>query len=150
MEMMPMSLRRLLQLPLLCVLVLSLLASPMSDLGYVWCLSADGHASVETAVAGDCGGSAPARLGFDLCADSSAGDDDDCGPCLDVSSAPSWGSSRSRDCDSPASLPVPSAAFAAAALPHRSARALSIGHVAEPTQRTPEAIRSHRTIVLLI
>jgi len=150
MEMMPMSIRRLLQPPLLCVLILSLLVSPVSALGYVWCLSADGHASVETAVAGDCGGSAPTRFAHDLCADPPAGGDGDCGPCLDISSAPSWGSSRSRDSGSPASIPVASAAFAAAALPPLSARALSIGHVAEPTLRTAEAIRSHRTIVLLI
>jgi len=77
--------RRLNNLPLFCLLLLCLLTSPISTFGYVWCVGADGHAAIETAMAGDCGlGSPTPTTGCDAKISETVATDD-CGSCLDVS-----------------------------------------------------------------
>lgn len=144
-----MPLRRLHKLPFLCLLALCLLTSPASSLGYVWCLSTDGHAAVEAAMAGDCGmdNPVPATAAADGLALTVA--DDDCGPCLDVSTAHQWGSPRSRQEETPASIPIEFVPLAVAAHTPVPDSILN-QRVANAVPRTPEPILHHRTIVLLI
>ena len=150
MELMTMPVRRLHRMPILCLLVLCLLTSPASSFGYVWCVGADGHATLEAALAGDCGMDSPAPPAGDFLAPALIAETDDCGPCLDISSLPRWGSGRARGTDAPVSIPVPLAAAASAPylpLPDR----LPAHHcVASLTPRPPDPIRHHRTTVLLI
>jgi hypothetical protein len=144
---MTMFIRRPHKLPVLCLLVLSLLTSPASSFGYVWCVSADGQATLETALGGDCGmdtatGDSPEP--------SLAAEDDDCGPCHDVSVAHQWGSPRNRQSETPVSIPAELASVIVATHLSLSER-LPINPLAvDPTPRTPEPILHHRTIVLLI
>ena len=149
-ELMPMLIRRLHKLPLLCLLVLSLLTSPLSSLGYVWCLDADGHATLETAVAGDCGLDKPAPTTTDNSTSSLTGGGDDCGPCLDVSPSHQWGSPRTRLADTPSCCPAeftPVTVARYSKLPELSVN----NHPTTATiPRTPDPILHHRTIVLLI
>ena len=149
-ELMTMLIRHLLQLSLQCLLVLSLVTSPASSLGYVWCLSADGHASLEAAIAGDCGLDNPVPTTADAPAPSLTGGDDDCGPCLDVSPSQQWGSPRCRQEGTPVSLPAEFAAMTVAAHPPVPERILNNHPVADVILRTPDPILLHRTIVLLI
>lgn len=142
--------RRLHKLPFLCLLVLCLLASPASSFGFVWCVSADGHVTLETALAGDCGMDAPLSPADDFADHLLAAQTDDCGPCHDISNAPSWGSARSRNTGNPDSLPAPLAPVIVATQLSLPERLLNNRPVAESNPRTPEPIRLHRTIVLLI
>ena len=149
-ELMTMLIRRLHKLPLLGLLVLSLLTSPLSSLGYVWCLDADGHATLEAAVAGDCGLDNPAPTTADPLTPSLTGGGDDCGPCLDVSPSHQWGSPRTRLADTPSCCPAefaPVTVVRSSKLPELS---LNNHPTADTIPRTPEPILHHRTIVLLI
>ncbi|MCM2264423.1 MAG: hypothetical protein NDI73_04430 [Desulfuromonadales bacterium] len=145
---MTMLIRRLHKLPFLCLLVLSLLTSPASSLGYVWCLSADGHAALEAAMAGDCGMDNPAPIPVDT-PDPALTVEDDCGPCLDVSTSHQWGSPRSRQEETAVSIPAEFAPVAMAEYPSLPDPVLNRPAV-DAIPRTPDPILHHRTIVLLI
>lgn len=147
-KLMTMLVRRLHKLPFLCLLALGLLTSPASSLGYVWCLSADGHAALEAAMAGDCGMDNPAPTPIDT-PDPSLTVEDDCGPCLDVSTSHQWGSPRSRQKETPVSIPAEFAPVAMAEYTFLPDRLLECLTDAAPP-RTPDPILHHRTIVLLI
>jgi hypothetical protein len=147
-----MTIRRFPHLPLLCVLVLCLLTSPVSPFGYVWCLNADGHVELEAARADDCSLDCPPLSAgnpptFTIDAEASG-----CGPCLDVSTTLQWGSVRGRDSrgGSPVSLPTPFTPPAVAAHTPQASNLLTKGLVAETSPRISEPILHHRTIVLLI
>lgn len=145
-----MLLRRLHSLPLLCVLVFCLLASPVSAIGYVWCFSGDGHAALESALAGECGQDAqasPAGNFSALILDSEA---DDCGPCLDIAFTPQWGSSRGRDSETPVSPPSLFAPATFVSFISQIPPFHPNGLMLEPAPRIFEPILHHRTTVLLI
>lgn len=142
--------RRLHSLPLLCVLLLCLLTSPARSFGYVWCLSADGHAELETAVAGDCARTPAIPAAAGPPALTLVGETDDCGPCLDISPALQWTSTRSRDDAAGSVLPMPPAAVAGVAPDHLHRQLLTNGLVPDPPPRLSELILQHRTVVLLI
>jgi hypothetical protein len=145
---MTMSIRRLHHLPLLCVLLVSLLSSPVGSLGYVWCVGADGQATLEIAAAGDCSMDSPALRADDSPA-LTAGPDD-CGPCHDISSTPRWSSVRTRNLDTPVSPPAGQAAVIATTDLSLSGQLLINLFPVEPPPRVSEPILQHRTIVLLI
>ena len=145
-----MLIRRLHKLSFQCLLVLSLLTSPVSSLGYVWCLSADGHATLEAAMAGDCGLDTPAPTTTDTFTPSLTGGADDCGPCLDVSPSHQWGAPRSRQGDTPVSLPAEFATVTVAAHTPLPDRILNNRPPVDAIPRTPDPILHHRTIVLLV
>ena len=145
-----MLIRQLLQLSLQCLLVLNLVTSPASSLGYVWCLSADGRASLEAAMAGDCGLNNLVPTTADAPGPALTGGVDDCGPCLDISPSQQWGSPRSRQDGNPVSCPSEFAAVTVAAHPPVPERILNNPSVADVILRTPDPILLHRTIVLLI
>jgi hypothetical protein len=142
--------RRLHNLPILCLLILCLLTSPSVSFGYVWCVSADGHATLEEAVAGDCGLDNPPLAAGGTSLPSLAASGDDCGPCLDVSPSRQWGSPRGRQNETPVSIPAEFAQVAVVAQTPLPGRLQTNHFVANPILRTPETILSHRTIVLLI
>ncbi|MHB8708144.1 MAG: hypothetical protein ACYC9I_04665 [Desulfuromonadales bacterium] len=142
--------RRLHYLPILCVLVIGLLTSPLRPFGYVWCLGADGHVELETATAGDCDRAIPALITVDCSAPTLGGDEDDCGSCLDISPLPQWGSTRGRDSDTPANLPALPAPVDVAAFNHPDIAILKNGLVTEDSPRVYELILQHRTTILLI
>ena len=142
--------RRLHKLSLLCLLVVCLLTSPASTFGYVWCVSADGHVSMEAAQAGDCGMDIQAPTITGTPAPSLTGGVGDCGPCLDVSASHQWGSPRSRQDETPLGF---SAEFAPAIVAAHSPlpdRLLNDYPTGDAIPRTPDPILHHRTIVLLI
>ncbi|NJC87721.1 MAG: hypothetical protein FIB02_04180 [Desulfuromonas sp.] len=145
-----MSIRRVHNLPILCLLLLCLLTSPVSTFGYVWCVSADGRATLEEAMVGDCGLDTPAAPADSAATSSLTIDADDCGPCLDVSPSHQWGSPRTRQNETSVGVPaefVPVTVKTYALFPDQ----LQTGHFAvSPSPRTPDPILHHRTIVLLI
>ena len=150
MQMMTTFIRRLHNLPVLCVLVISLLTSPVSALGYVWCFNADGYAALEAAMAGDCSTETPS-LGLDgIATPSLTAGEDDCGPCLDVSPSHQYSTPNGRD-DETLLLSLADSAPAVVAvnlpLPERS---LNKKLFTDPPPRTPDLILHHRTTVLLI
>jgi hypothetical protein len=145
-----MLIRRLHKLSFPCLLILSLLTSPVSTLGYVWCLSADGHATLEAAMAGDCGLDNQFPLTADTLTPTLTGGADDCGPCLDVSPSHQWGAPRSRQDDTPVNLPAELATVTVAAHAPLPDRTLNNRPPVDALPRTPDPILHHRTIVLLI
>ena len=147
---MTMLIRRLHKLPFLGLLVLSLLTSPVSSFGYVWCLDADGHANLEAAVAGNCGLDNLAPTSANPPATPLIRGGDDCGPCLDVSPSHQWGSPRSRQHDAPVSLPAELVTVTVAAHTPLPDRLLNDRPPVDASPRTPDPILHHRTIVLLI
>jgi hypothetical protein len=149
-ELMTMFIRRLHKLPLLSLLVLSLLTSPLSSLGYVWCLSADGHATLEAAMAGDCGLDDLAPTGANTPVAAWTGGGDDCGPCLDVSPSHQWGSPRSRQADTSSSFATELSPVTVATYSKLPDLSLNNHRTAATIPRTPDPILHHRTIVLLI
>ena len=149
-ELLTMLIRRLHKLSFQCLLVLSLLTSPVSSLGYVWCLSADGHATLEAAMAGDCGLDNQFPLTADTLTPTLTGGADDCGPCLDVSPSHQWGTPRSRQGDTPVSLPAELATVTVAAHTPLPDRILNNRPPVDAIPRTPDPILHHRTIVLLV
>ena len=145
-----MLIRRLHKLSFQCLLVLSLLTSPVSSFGYVWCLDADGHATLEAAMAGDCGLDNPAPTTADPLTPSLTGGVDDCGPCLDVSPSHQWGSPRSRQADTPSSCPAEFSPVTLARYSKLPDLSLNNHPPVGTIPRTPDPILHHRTIVLLI
>lgn len=139
---------RIRYLPLLLLLIGSLLTSPASASGYVWCLSADGHAALEEAWGGDCAAASPAAPA-DPAEHSLGRTDGECGPCLDISSAHSWGTPRCRADADPAALPVPPVAVATTP-PVVAPASLSGRFPYAPLPRLSALILHHRTVVLLI
>ena len=140
-----MSVQRIFQLPLICLLIVSLLAGSASAGSYVWCLSADGdHSALEFAPGGDCSGddcTSPSVLGSE---------DGDCGSCLDITSSHSWNISRSRQSDeavAPAAKLAPLALTAWIPLPQRI---LNSHRLVEIPPRIPDPILHQLTIVLLV
>lgn len=137
--------RRIFQLPLICLLIVSLLTGSASAVNYVWCLSADGHHSaMEFAPGGDCS--------HDDCTALSILDSEDetCGSCLDITSSHGWNVSRARHGD------VTVATFAELAPANRSLwvplpqRILNSHRLIDPPPRIPDPILHHLTIVLLV
>ncbi|AMV73442.1 hypothetical protein DBW_3135 [Desulfuromonas sp. DDH964] len=142
--------RRRFHLPLLCLLLLSLVTSGARVSGHVWCLSTDGQATLEAALANDCSmDGAAARSGAPPHIALEAGDED-CDHYLDISSSFKWGSPRVRDLTSHFDLPALPAIVPAAftASPTGAARVAS--HTPHVPPRLSAQIRQHRTIVLLI
>lgn len=146
-----MSVRRIFQLPLICLLIVSLLASSASAASFVWCVSADGdHSALEFAPGGDCsrddctrplGGTAPSVL---------SPEDDDCGACLDIASSHGWNVSRTRQSDVAADLPADLAPVALTARTPLPQRILNSHRLVELPPRIPDPILHHLTIVLLV
>ena len=154
-DFMPMRIRRLHKLPFLCLLVLCLLTSPATSFGYVWCVSDTGHATLETAVDGVCSLDLPTRPVGDfpilaLNAESHDCDPYPCGPCHDFSDTLRWGSASEHDTETAVSIPAAHASAIVATPLSLPDRFLTSRLDADPTPRTPETIRYHRTIVLLI
>lgn len=142
--------RRFHSLPMLCLLVICLLTSPMRSFGYVWCLSADGHTELEAVVGGDCDRTPLAQAAIDLSALTLDDEGDDCGACLDVSPSPQWDSTRGRDGKTPASRITLSVPIAVAVLNHPVTPFFTNGLVPESSPRVYEPVLHHRTTVLLI
>lgn len=147
-----MSFRRPFDLILTCLLTISLLANSASMASYVWCVNADGdHSTLEFTPAGDCfQGECVPPTGH-VTAATLAEKDDDCGPCLDISSSHQGNISRSRHGEF--SVEVPAGTITPALMVSRLLLPESIlntpGIVAFPP-RIPEPILLHRTTVLLI
>jgi hypothetical protein len=142
--------RRFHNFPVLCLLVLSLLSSPISALGYVWCFSAEGYAALETAMAGDCGADSPTLVLEDIITPSLTTGEDDCGPCLDVSASYQYGAPNGREDEIFIFSLAESTAVSVDAhipLPERS---LNKNLFTDQSPRISDLILQHRTIVLLI
>ena len=142
--------RRILTLPLACLLVLSVLTNPASAYGYVWCLGTNGHAVMETAVAGDCGVDCGAPSSAEAPLFSVDADADGCGPCLDVSTSHQYRTPNNRDDETLLISLAESAPVVVAVhilLPELS---LNSKLFADPPPRIPDLILHHRTTVLLI
>jgi hypothetical protein len=135
-------------LPLLCLLVLSLLAGQTSAFGYVWCIGADGHTRIEGATNGACGEAedtcppAPGDLRPSL---SSA--DEHCGPCLDLPPAGDTLQNRSRPSHDFDVLLLPPAIAQAPAGPV-FIRTLTANLIPDPPPRPHETLLALRTVVL--
>ena len=142
--------QRLRHLPLLCLLILALLTNPTIAAGFVWCVDADGHATLEAAFAGECdpGKRPPAAASSTPLPELSVADD--CGPCLDLSPAAQWGSPRSRQADAPATFPPEPAPPAVSVYLPGADRLPPVQHITLPTPRAPAPILWQRTVVLLI
>jgi hypothetical protein len=124
---MTMLVRRLQNLPILYLLIISLLISPAVTSGYAWCVAADKHSFRKEVVAGN------------FAADSDV-----------ANMAFRWGHSDPRQGHQPASLPVgiPATGFSAdVPLPERN---LNSHRVVASAPRISDQILQHRTIVLLI
>jgi len=145
-----MLIRRFYHFPLLCLLVLSLVTSTASSFGYVWCLSADGHAEVETAIAGDCGVACTTPSPVKVPALSLNAEADDSGACLDVSTSHPWGSPRTRDDNSQFSPLVALAPITIAIFSTAGDQCPINRHRPKPTPRIADPLQLHRTVVLLI
>jgi len=142
--------RRLFHLPLLCLLLFSLVTSGARVSGYVWCLSPDGHATLEASLADHCSiDGAAARPGAIPRIAFEAGDED-CDHYLDISSSFEWGSPRVRDLTSQLDLPALSAIAPAAFTAGPADPVLVASHTPQLPPRLSDQIRHHRTIVLLI
>lgn len=149
-RLMPMIIRRLHKLPFLCLLALCLLTNPAGTFGYVWCVSADGHAALEVATAGNCGLDNPVPTTDANPSVSLTIETDDCGPCLDVSPSHQWGSPRSRQDQAPVSFPTEFPLLVVGMPTPPPARFLNQHRVVNLSPRTPDPILHHRTTVLLI
>ena len=141
---------RKLHLPLACLLALCLLTNPVSAYGYVWCLGADGHAEMETAMAGDCAVACDVAFSAKAPLVSVDADADGCGPCLDISTSHQYHTPNNRG-DETLILSLAEAAPVIVTvhlpLPERS---LNSHHFTDPPPRIPDLILHHRTTVLLI
>lgn len=146
-----MHLRRLLHIPLLCLLIVNLLISPAVTSGYVWCVTDDGHSFLEEAFAGDCAADDHVGEAENIAsADLPSINADGCGPCLDISASHRWGNSRSRQDELPVGRLVgiaPTTDVSPVPLPERE---LNTHRTIAAAPRTPDLILHHRTTVLLI
>ena len=154
-DFMTMLIRRLHKLPFLCLLVLCVLTSPASSFGYVWCVSDTDHATLETSVDGVCSLDQPKRPVGDfpfIALNAKVNDCDPypCGPCHDISDTLRWGSASAHDTETAVSIPASHAPVIVATPLSLPDRFLTSRLDADPTPRTPDSIRYHRTIVLLI
>lgn len=135
---------------LAALLLVVLLPVGINAEAVVFCLGADGHAVVETVVAGDCSVDCGTPAPVEVLPPAMKDGDDGCGPCLDISSSHQWGSPRtSDDCrhlDLPVILPQVAVAIANDAI----IQLTNHGLIIEPPPRIPEPILLHRTTVLLI
>jgi len=147
---MPMVIRRLHKLSILCLLILCLLTSQASTLGYVWCVTADGHAALEEAIAGDCGFDNPPPSTDGITSTALTIGANDCGPCLDISPSHQWGSPRTRQEEAPVSVPAEFAPVTVAAYISSPDHLQTNPFAVTPPPRIPAPILHHRTIVLLI
>ena len=122
-----MFIRRLQNLPILCLLIISLLISPAITSGYAQVVTADNHSLRKAAVAGEC-----------------ASDN------YVANTAYRWGHSHPRQghqSDSLLAGITPTAVLAHIPLPERN---FNIHRVVDTSPRIPDQILHHRTIVLLI
>ena len=142
--------RRLHNLPLFGLLLLSLLTSPVSTFGYVWCVTPDGHSALEEAVAGDCSWDHHDEDKDRYAAAALTVGADSCGPCLDVPHKDQWGSSRSRQGELPVILSTNIGPIIVATQTPLPEGLLNTHRVIDPLPRTPAPILHQRTIVLLI
>lgn len=154
-DIMPIRNRRLHKLPFLCLLILCLLTSPSSLFGYVWCVSDTGHATLETALDGVCSLDLPTRpVGdFPVLAQNTETNDGDpypCGPCHDISNTLRWGSASDHGTETAVSIPASHTLVIVVTPLSLPDRFLTSRLDADPTPRTPDSIRYHRTTVLLI
>ncbi len=145
-----MSLRRINTLLLVCLLTIGLLANLATASGYVWCVSADSeHAALEFVPAGECSRN-DCLPSTDEIAATTFEKDDGCGPCQDISSTHPWGTSRNDPRSTlvpPANNFIPSSATTGTFLAEPF---LDTHHLAASPPRLADAIRHHRTTVLLI
>lgn len=132
------------------LLLVTLLPVGVSAEAVVFCFGADGHAVVETVVAGDCRVDCTAPAPVEVPPPAMQDGDDGCGPCLDISSTHQWGSPRTFDgsihIDFPVILPQAAVAIANDVV----LQPIDNGLIIEPYPRIPEPILLHRTTVLLI
>jgi hypothetical protein len=122
-----MFIRRLQNLPILYLLIISLLVNLAVTSGYAWGVDADKHSFRKETIAGDC-----------------ASDN------YLENAAYRWGNSHSRQGHHPGSLLAsitPTTVVAPIPLPERD---LITHQVVDTYPRTPDQILHHRTIVLLI
>jgi len=119
--------RRLQNLPILYLLIISLLISPAVTSGYAWCVATDKHSFWKEAVVGDfASDNYVANMAF------------------------RWGQSDPRQGHQPASLLASISSTTLLShfpLPERN---LNIHRIVDSSPRTSNQILHHRTIVLLI
>ncbi|TLM66788.1 MAG: hypothetical protein FDZ69_05485 [Deltaproteobacteria bacterium] len=148
-----MSIRRLFQLAVVCLLITGLFAGSASAAGYVWCVGADGeHAALEFAPSGDCSGDDCASLPDGSATLAHGAEGDSCGPCQDLSAADQWHVSRSRQGEAPvaaAAVDVPVAAAVAVPLPLPE-RFVNSHRLIDFPPQIPAPVLHQRTTVLLI
>lgn len=132
------------------LLLVALLPVGINAEAVVFCLGADGHAIVETVMAGTCGVDCAAPAPVEVLPPAMKGGDDGCGPCLDISSSHQWGNPRPFDDSIHIKLPVMLLQAAVAIANDAVLQPINNGLIVEPTPRIPEPILLHRTTVLLI
>lgn len=146
-----MSIRRLHNLPVLCLLLLALLTSPASASAFVWCIGADGHShanSTKSTGDGCCGTqqtAQPAACGQEL-----STEEQDHGHCLHIALTGQPVLSGSRDSQTPDDAAATEPAACAKAFPHATASHPDARLLAKTTPRMAGPLLHHRTIVLLI
>jgi len=150
-----MRIRRLHNIPFLCLLILSLLTSSASSFGYVWCISQTGQATLETALAGACSLDLPTRPVGDIPfiarnAETNDCDPYPCGPCHDISNTLRLGSASDHGTETAIYIPAAHTSVIVATPLSLPDRFLTSRLDADPAPRTPDSIRYNRTIVLLI
>jgi hypothetical protein len=147
-----MLIRKYLHLPLLCGLLLCLLASPGGAFGFIWCIGADGHshAKLQAGQQECCCNSQPASPADDH---RDAGLSDPMGrhdDCLHIAITGQLGTHTGRDnylIDQPLVATDPTSATSLAL---QIRQVLITGIFPEPPHRIPAPILRQRTIVLLI
>jgi len=147
---MTISIRSILNFPLLCLLSLCLVTSPAISFGYVWCVSTDGHALLETAFSCDCCEGSLVPRATDCPDVTLTANTDCCGPCLSVPAAPCWSSAPTRSTEAPVSIPAEHAPIVIAKHLALTDRFLTNHLVIDPPLRTSDSILRLRTIVLRI
>jgi hypothetical protein len=132
------------------LLLVALLPVGINAEAVVFCLGADGHAVVETVLAGTCSVDCATPAPVELLPPTMKHGDDGCGPCLDISSSHQWGSPRSSDDSRYIDLPLILLQAAVAIANDTILQPINSGLIVEPAPRIPESILLHRTTVLLI
>lgn len=143
-----MTFRRLPKLFLLCLLTICLVTSPAVSLGYVWCVSTDGHAMLESAFSCDCCEGSLVTRATDCPNVTLTANTDCCGPCLSVPAAPCWSSAPTRSTEAPVSTPAAHAPVVIATHLSLTDRFLTNHIVINSPPRTSDSILHLRTIVL--
>lgn len=146
-----MLIRRPLHFPLLCALLLCLLASPGGVFGFIWCIGTDGHshASLRTGPGENCGDPQRALPDDDHGDSGISGGTNPSGNCLHVAITGQIGPAGGRD-----HLPLDEAPAtnspAALSLSPCICQETAAGHIPGALPRIAASILQHRTIVLLI